>query len=284
MQDHIIRATIPGVRAFAAVTTQLVEEARRRHECYPVCSAALGRTMTAALLLAENLKTDESITVRISGDGPIKEIVADAQNQCVRGYLRNPYIDLPLNNGKLDVGKAVGKGFIYVTRFTNLKEPFTGSAPLISGEIAEDVTNYLYISEQTPSSIGLGVLVDTDLSIKQAGGFFIQPLPDVEEYVLTRLEKNLASLPSVTQMLLSEPSAVKMLEKVFEGFEINVYEEKPVSFKCRCSRERVKAMLISLGKNEIEEMINEGQAEIKCHFCGDKYIFNAEELKKLLLR
>lgn len=280
--DHIVRATVPGVRGFAAVTTQLVEEARKRHDCYPVTAAALGRTLTASLLLADNLKTKESLTVRISGDGPAGEIVADAEPGIVRGYIRNPHVDLPLRGIKLDVGRAVGRGNIYVTRFTGLKQPFTGSAPLVSGEIAEDVTNYLMVSEQTPSSVALGVLVDTDLTVIAAGGFIIQPLPGVSDEVLTVIEKTLTTLPPVSSMVRSGYDAQKILKTVFSGLDVTTYQPQPLTFKCRCSRERVKNMLISLGAQELKEMIAEGKAEVRCHFCGDAYQFTKVELENLL--
>lgn len=227
MEDHVIRATAPGLRAFAAVTTNLTDEARRRHNCYPVAAAALGRTMTAALLLATNLKADESITVRISGDGPLGEIIADATARgSVRGYVKNPQIDLPLQEGKLDVGKAVGAGNIFVTRFTGLKRPFTGSAPLVSGEIAEDVTNYLLTSEQTPSSVALGVLVGPDYTVQAAGGFLVQALPGAADEVIDKLEQNLASLRPVSHLIKAGYGAADILEKIFTGLSINLYEPK----------------------------------------------------------
>ena len=283
MHDHLIRATAPGIRAFAAVTTNLVEEARQRHNCFPVAIAALGRTMTGALLLAANLKTAESITVRISGDGPLQEIVADAYpDGSVRGYVRNPFVDLPLKEGKWDVGQAVGKGHIYVTRFVGLKQPFTGSAALVSGEIAEDITQYLAVSEQTPSSVALGVLVAPDTTVAAAGGFFIQALPGAEENALTQLENNLQHLPPISQMISSGKDAKGILEMLFAGLPITTYESLELNFNCQCSRERVENMLISLGADEIKEMILEGQAEVCCHFCSEKYQFDAQELDGIL--
>lgn len=283
MPDNLIRATVPGVRAFAAVTTELVEEARLRHNCYPVASAALGRTMTAALLLAANLKSDESLTIRFSGDGPLGETVADAHaTGIVRGYVRNPHVDLPLRGNKLDVGKAVGQGHIYVTRFTGLKQPFTGSAPLVSGEIAEDVTNYLMVSEQTPSSVGLGVLVNPDLTVQAAGGFVIQALPDSDDSVLAKIEHNLAKLPPVSQMVCEGKDAAGIIEMIFDGLPISFYDVMPVKFSCPCSADRVSNMLISLGAKELTEMVEEGKAEVCCHFCAEKYQFTKEDLQALL--
>jgi molecular chaperone Hsp33 len=281
--DHLIRATAQGIRAFAAVTTDLAEEARVRHNCYPVTAAALGRVMTGALLMAANLKTEESLTVRFSGDGPAGDIVADAYaDGTVRGYVKNPRIDLPLRNSKLDVGGAVGKGQVYVTRFTGLKQPFTGSSELVSGEIAEDLTRYLAISEQTPSSLALGVLVEPDMKVSAAGGFLVQALPNVEDELLDTLEQNLAKLPPVSQLVHDGYDAKKIIQAVFAGLHINLYDEVPLKFNCQCSRERVKNMLISLGKQELSSLAEEGQAEIVCHFCAEKYQFNKAALEALI--
>ncbi|QDR80659.1 Hsp33 family molecular chaperone HslO [Sporomusa termitida] len=283
MHDHLIRATAPGIRAFAAVTTKLVEEARRRHDCFPVATAALGRTMTGALLLAANLKTAESLTVRISGNGPLGEIVADAApDGSVRGYVRNPVVDLPLHNGKLDVGRAVGSGHIHITRFVGLKQPFTGSTALVSGEIAEDITQYLTVSEQTPSSVALGVLIAPDTSTLAAGGFFIQALPDAEEDALIKLETNLRQNPSVSHMVHSGRDAKGILETVFAGLPVNFYDSLDLRFNCQCSRARVQNMLISLGAEELKAMTAEGRAEVCCHFCNEKYQFNTTELAAIL--
>ncbi|MGL5514670.1 MAG: Hsp33 family molecular chaperone HslO [Sporomusa sp.] len=283
MHDHLVRATAPGFRAFAAVTTNLVDEARRRHNCFPVATAALGRTMTGSLLLAANLKTAESLTVRISGNGPLAEIVADAYpDGSVRGYVKNPFVDLPLNNGKWDVGQAVGTGHIYVTRFVGLKQPFSGSASLTSGEIAEDITHYLTVSEQTPSSVALGVLIAPDTTTAAAGGIFIQALPGATEDVLIKLEENLHQLPAVSQMVASGKDAEAILATVFTGLELTVYDSLDLRFNCRCSRDRVRNMLISLGAAEIGEMVAEGHAEICCHFCSEKYQFDTLELTEIL--
>lgn len=285
MQDHIIKATTTGgVRAFAIVTTNLVEEARKRHDCYPVAIAGLGRTMTAALLLAANLKTDESITVRIAGNGPLGDIIADAHaSGIVRGYLKNPHVDLPLRNNKLDVGTAVGDGQIFVTRFTGLKQPFTGSSELVSGEIAEDVTNYLFISEQTPSSVALGVLVQPDLTVSAAGGFIVQALPNADDEVLRRIEKNIASLPPISQLISEGKDATGIINILFAELPITFHEKTPVQFKCSCSHERIQEMLISLGIKEIDDIIKtDGQAEICCHFCGEKYQLDQQDLEEVV--
>ncbi|VBB07929.1 heat shock protein hsp33 [Lucifera butyrica] len=285
MRDHLIRATTPGIRAFAAVTTELVEEARRRHDCYPVASAALGRTMTAALMLAANLKTEETLTLRIEGDGPLGTVVTDANSRgAVRGYVKNPQIHLPLREGKLDVGKAVGSGTITLTRFTGLKQPFSGSAPLLTGEIGEDVANYLLLSEQTPSTVAVGVLVQPDLTVTAAGGLLVQAMPGADDKTVAAVEENLARLPAVSQLVTEGYDGAAMLEKVFAGLPVNLYDSYPLAFNCPCSKEKVENVLISLGKSELEDIILDGQAELICHFCNQKYIFERAELEDLLKR
>lgn len=283
MTDHLVKATVPGVRAFAAVTTALVEEARRRHDCWPVAAAALGRTMTAALLLAANLKTDEYLTIRIDGDGPLGGVIADAHAQgTVRGYVRNPHTDLPLAGGKLPVGRAVGAGHIHVIRFTGMKQPFTGTVPLVSGEIGEDVANYLLTSEQTPSTVSLGVLVDTDDTVAAAGGIVVQAMPGAEDEVLAKIEANLAALPPVSELVRGGADAASMLLKIFAGLEATVFEPAKLAFYCQCSPERVENMLVSLGRQELSEMAEEGKAEVRCHFCGEKYDISGERLRELM--
>lgn len=285
MQDHLLRATANGVRAFVAVTTNLTEEARQRHDCYPIAAAALGRTMTGAMLLAANLKTDESISIRIDGDGPLGAVVADAwADGRVRGYVEEPHTDLPLHNGKLDVGQAVGAGHINVTRFTGLKHPFTGSAELVSGEIAEDMTNYLYVSEQTPSTISLGVLVNPDLSVAAAGGLMVQALPGADDAALEQIENNLAALGPISQLIQQGMDGQAILQKIFAGMEVelNLYEPLELTFRCQCSRERVTTALISLGVEELTDILKDEQAELCCHFCAEKYQFNKEELEELI--
>ncbi|WP_346354532.1 Hsp33 family molecular chaperone HslO [Azotosporobacter soli] len=284
MHDHIVKGVAAGsVRIFAAVTTQLVEEGRRRHDCYPVAAAALGRTMTGALLLAADLKTQERITIRIAGDGPIGEVIADADGAgTVRGYVKQPQIDLPLREGKLDVAAAVGNGNIHVTRFTGMKQPFTGNASLVSGEIAEDITHYLYSSEQTLSSVALGVLVNPDATVAAAGGFFIQVMPGAEEGVITQVEKNLAALAPISSLVKTGLAASDIIQHAFAGLEYTIQEEQPLAFRCTCSRDKVSNMLISLGREELEDMANEEEAEIICHFCAEAYAFKREELQCLI--
>lgn len=284
MSDKLVKAITKGVRVYAAVTTDLVNEAIRRHDCYPVAAAVLGRTMTGALLLAANLKNKEALTVNIRGDGPLKNITADAVPEgFVRGYVANPHVELPLNDrGKLDVGGGVGQGLVTVTRFTGLREPMRGSSEIVTGEIAEDLTNYLYVSEQTPSSIGLGVLVDTDFSAKAAGGFIIQPMPDADEETISRLEENLQKLRPVTTMIDEGKDAREIILEIMNGFEMEFLTTTDLAFRCQCSKERLEDVLLNLNHDDMESLIADGQAEVCCHFCGEKYHFSREELQHLL--
>ena len=284
MSDKLVKAITKGVRVYAAVTTDLVNAAIRRHDCYPVAAAALGRTMTGALLLAANLKNKEALTVNIRGDGPLKNITADAVPEgFVRGYVANPHVELPLNDrGKLDVGGGVGQGLVTVTRFTGLREPMRGSSEIVTGEIAEDLTNYLYVSEQTPSSIGLGVLVDTDFSAKAAGGFIIQPMPDADEETISRLEENLQKLRPVTTMIDEGKDAREIILEIMNGFEMEFLTTTDLAFRCQCSKERLEDVLLNLNHDDMESLIADGQAEVCCHFCGEKYHFTREELQHLL--
>ena len=284
MSDKLVKAITKGVRVYAAVTTDLVNEAIRRHDCYPVAAAALGRTMTGALLLAANLKNKEALTVNIRGNGPLKNITADAVPEgFVRGYVADPHVELPLNDkGKLDVGGGVGQGLVTVTRFTGLREPMRGSSEIVTGEIAEDLTNYLYVSEQTPSSIGLGVLVDTDFSAKAAGGFMIQPMPDADEEIISKLEANLQKLRSVTTMIDEGKDAKEIILEIMSGFDMEFLTTTDLAFKCQCSKERLEDVLLNLNHDDMESLIADGQAEVCCHFCGEKYHFTKEELQHLL--
>lgn len=283
--DYLVKAVAKGVRAYAAVTTDIANEAISRHKLSPLAAAALGRTMTGALLLAANLKNKEALTLKIAGDGVLGKITADATPEgYVRGFLDNPAADLPLNSkGKLNVGRGVGKGYLSVTRFTGLKEPTTGSAELVTGEIAEDITNYLFVSEQTPSSVGLGVLIDTDFTAKASGGFFLQPLPDAEEEVISILEDNLKKLPPVSSLVAegkTPEEILKLLLKDIDGFEI--LSKTELAFRCKCSKERVEETLLSLGEKDLKSLVDDGKAEVVCHFCGEKYELDKEDLEMLL--
>ena len=285
LSGKLIRAVAAGatLRAFAAVTTDVVEEARRRHDCYPVAAAALGRTLTGALLLGATLKENENLTLRIAGDGPLGGLIADTDGAGnVRGYVRNPQIHLPSKNGKLDVGGAVGQGYIYVTRDAGLKEPYTGSAPLVSGEIAADITHYLSASEQTPATVALGVLVNPDCSVQAAGGFFVQVMPGVEEAVIEHLEANLKKLPPVSALVNAGGTAEDMLAGVFNGLTWQVLAEQKPRYYCRCSKERLARVFATLERQELQEMIDEGRAEVRCHFCNEVYLFSKEELAEIM--
>lgn len=284
MSDTLVKAITKGVRVYAAVTTDLVNEAIKRHDCYPVAAAALGRTMTGALLMAANLKNKEAITINIRGNGPLANITADAVPEgYVRGYVANPHVELPLNaQGKLDVGGGVGQGLVTVTRFTGLREPMRGSSEIVSGEIAEDLTNYLYVSEQTPSSIGLGVLVDTDYTAKAAGGFMIQPMPDADEEIITKLEENLKNLRPVTAMIAEGKGPKEIIEEIMTGFQMEFLTTTELGFKCQCSKERLEDVLLNLNRDDMLSLIEDGQAEVCCQFCGEKYNFTKAELEHLL--
>ena len=284
MQDHLVKAISDGVRVYAAVTTNLVNEAIERHNCYPVASAALGRTMTGALLLAANLKNKECLTIKFKGDGPLGSVVADATPEgFVRGYIEHPQVNLPLNaKGKLDVGGGVGAGIVSVTRFTGLKDPITGSCEIVTGEIAEDITNYLFISEQTPSSVGLGVLVGKDLKAIAAGGFIIQPLPDATDETITKLENNLKKIRPVSTMVHDGLDAKGIIAELLQGFKIEYLTTTDLAFKCQCSRSRIESMLMTLNEHDLQSLIDDGHAEVCCHFCGKKYQFSEEELTALL--
>ena len=284
MSDTLVKAITKGVRVYAAVTTDLVNEAIKRHDCYPVAAAALGRTMTGALLMAANLKNKEAITINIRGNGPLANITADAVPEgYVRGYVANPHVELPLNaQGKLDVGGGVGQGLVTVTRFTGLREPMRGSSEIVSGEIAEDLTNYLYVSEQTPSSIGLGVLVDTDYTAKAAGGFMIQPMPDADEEIITKLEENLKNLRPVTTMIAEGTGPKEIIEEIMTGFQMEFLTTTELGFKCQCSKERLEDVLLNLNRDDMLSLIEDGQAEVCCQFCGAKYNFTKAELEHLL--
>lgn len=284
MSDHIVRALAPGVRIVAAITTELVEVARIRHCCSPVAAAALGRTMTAALLLSETIKGDECLTIRVSGDGPLGDVVADTPaRHGVRGYIHNPQVDLPpKENGKLDVGAAVGSGMLHVIRFSPQRETFTGTVKLVSGEIAEDITRYLLESEQTPSTVGLGVLVDPDGSVSGAAGFLVQAMPDVAEKMLSVIELNLSLVDSPSQLAQEGSSASDIIRLLLTGVDsVTLFEPEPIQFQCTCNREKVGAILTGLGKTELASMVEEGMAEIHCNFCNQAYRFDRMELEEL---
>ncbi|WP_080831612.1 Hsp33 family molecular chaperone HslO [Cohnella massiliensis] len=289
MKDQLVRGTAwnDGIRVFAARTTNLVGELQRRHDTYPVATAALGRTATAAAMMGVMLKGQEKLTVQVKGDGPIGQVVVDANASAeVRGYVDFPHVHLASNaQGKLDVAGAVGRnGYLYVIKDLGLREPYKGSVPIISGELGEDFTYYFALSEQTPSAVGLGVLVDTDHSVLHAGGFIVQVMPGLDDAGLSRLENAVAAMPPVTA-LLQQGETPESILKFLVGDDLTLHDEMEPRFQCHCSVERVERTLISMGANELRQLIDEdGQAEVHCHFCNETYAFDASQLEALLRR
>lgn len=288
MGDYIVRATAANsqIRAFAATTRELVEYARAAHNTSPVATAALGRLLTAGSMMGIMMKGDKDLlTLQIHASGPLNgmTVTADAKGN-VKGYVGNPNVVIHANEkGKLDVAGAVGIGFMNVIKDMGLKEPYLGQTELRTSEIAEDLTYYFATSEQVPSSVGLGVLMEKDNTVKQAGGFILQLMPFTEEEVINRLEENLKRVTSVTGMLEEGKTPEGILETLLEGFDIEINDRVPTQFHCNCSKERVEKALISIGRKEIQEMIDEGkEIEMNCHFCNKNYIFTVEELKNIL--
>ncbi|SDG17659.1 molecular chaperone Hsp33 [Fontibacillus panacisegetis] len=285
-KDILIRGTAMDgkVRAFAVRTTALVEELRRRHDTYPTTTAALGRTTTAAAMMGAMLKGEEKLTIQVQGDGPVGQIIADANAKGeVRGYVKNPHVQLPSNSlGKLDVAGAVGTtGFIHVIKDLGLKEPYRGSSPIISGELGEDFTYYFAVSEQTPSAVGLGVLVDTDSSVIVAGGFIIQLLPGLSDDEIDVIERAVGQMPPVTALLDQGMELDEMLRWIVP--DVNILEEMDIHFKCTCSRDRVERTLISLGKDELAALKDtEEETEVVCDFCNEAYTFTNSEIDELI--
>ena len=286
--DSLIRgnSTDGSIRVFSAITTDMVNEAHRIHNTSATASAALGRLLTAAAILGAQLKNDsDSITLQINGDGDIGMLVAVTDNNShVRGYVENPSADLPLNEkGKLDVGGAIGGGFLSVIRDLSMKEPYIGRTPLVSGEIAEDLTYYFAKSEQIPTAIALGVLVDTDLTIKAAGGYMLQLMPEATDKDADKLTEIIEHLPSVTDMITNGMSAEDIAFAVTNGFDMLIETNCPEpKYECKCSRERMERALISIGKKELRELIDEqGETEMCCQFCDKKYNFDKAELESL---
>lgn len=275
------------VMATAVDTTDIVNEAERIHRTSAVVTAALGRLLTAGSMMGNMLKgKDDTITLRVNGDGPTGSLIVVSDfNGDVRGYVQNPVVEIPLNEkGKLDVGGAVGKnGLLYVLKDLGLKEPFSGSVPLVSGEIAEDITSYYALSEQIPTVCALGVLVNPDLSVKAAGGYIIQLLPAASDKTIDKLEKSIMEMASVTTMLSGGMTPEEIVKTALKEFEVEVLYTQDIEYKCNCSKERVSKALISLGKEELTEMAAEtGVTEISCHFCDKVYKFSSSELKKLI--
>lgn len=288
MKDYIIRATSGDgqIRAFAATSRDLVEYARAAHNTSPVATAALGRLLTGAAMMGVMMKgKDDLLTVKIEGDGPIHGLTVTADSQGnVKGYAFNPEVMLPPNEkGKLDVGGALGVGVLSVIKDIGLKDPYVGQTILVTGEIAEDLTYYFATSEQTPSSVALGVLMNKNNTVRQAGGFIIQLLPGATEEMISGLEEKLGSIAPITSLLDEGMTPEMILEYILGDFGLEILDRMPVQFVCNCSRQRIEKALISVGKQELQEMIDEGKTiEVNCQFCNHHYAVTVEELKSLL--
>jgi molecular chaperone Hsp33 len=288
MTDYIIRATAANnqIRAFACTTKQTVEEARRIHNTTPVATAALGRLLSAGVMMGAMLKNEKDlITLQIKGDGPIGGVLVTCDSQArIKGYVNNAFVDIPLKeNGKLDVSGAIGSGLLTVIMDLGLKEPYSGQIKLISGEIAEDIAYYYANSEQVPSVVALGVLVDKDYSVKQSGGFIIQLMPDAEETIIEQLEENLKNISSITNLLEEGNTPEEILGIMLKGLEMVINDKMDTSYYCNCSRERVEKALISIGKKDLLELVEEGEeVKLNCHFCNTEFGFSVDEITKLL--
>lgn len=287
MTDYIIRATAADgeIRAFAATTRDLVEEARSAHNTSPVATAALGRLLTAGSMMGSMMKgEDDLLTIKIQGDGPIGGLTVTADSKGdVKGYVFEPSVMLPPNaQGKLDVGGALGVGVLSVIQDTGMKEPYVGQTILVSGEIAEDLTYYYATSEQIPTSVALGVLMNRDNTVRQAGGFIIQLMPGASEEMISRLESRLAEISSITSLLDAGQSPEEILEHILGEFNLCITDRMDTRFTCSCDKARVEKALISIGKKDLQEMIDDGKPiEVNCHFCNKNYTFEVEELEEL---
>lgn len=289
MEDKIIRATAKDgmVRIIGAITTNLVNEGTKIHNCTPVASAAFGRMMTAAALMGSTLKGEkELITLKINGGGEINGITVTVHSDCtLKGFIGNPNVDRPLNEkGKLDVGGVIGtNGLLYVIKDLGLKDPYIGQVPIQTGEIGDDFAFYFTVSEQTPSAVSLGVLVDKDLSIKCAGGFIVQMMPGADELLADVITYRLQEIPPITTMINEGKTIEEILEYIFEGMDLKILDYIKPKYNCDCSRERVEKALISIGRSELQNLYNEGkEEEIVCNFCNTKYKFTKEDIGNLL--
>ena len=287
MNDYMIRATAAGgqVRAFAVSSRDIVETARAAHNTSPVITAALGRLLTAGAMMGNMMKSeDDVLTLKVEGSGPARYILVSADSKGnVKGYAANPNVILPANaKGKLDVAGAIGVGLLTVTKDMGLKEPYSGTCELISGEIAEDLTYYFASSEQTPSSVGLGVLMNKDNTVNVAGGFIIQIMPDATDETIDAIEQKISTIQSVTGMLEEGMKPEDILNLILGDLELEILEKIPVRFFCGCTKERVSSALISVGSKDLQDIIDDGEPiEIICHYCSKKYTFDIDELKEL---
>lgn len=287
MSDYIVRATAANdqIRAFAITSREMVEKARQLHETSPVATAAFGRLLTGAAMMGSMMKGEKDIlTIRMRGDGPINGITVTADSGSnVKGYVGNPNVIIPPNYlGKLDVGAAIGYGTMSVTKDLGMKEPYTSQINLTTSEVAEDLTYYFAASEQVPSAVALGVLMEKNNTVKQAGGFILQLMPFAEEKVISFLEDKVNKISSVTDMLEKGMTPEDILEEVVGELGLKINDKIPTSYKCNCSRERVSRALVSIGKKELNDMINDGkEININCNFCNTNYAFSVAELKEL---
>lgn len=286
-RDYLVRiiSRSGSFRALACVTTELVREGCRRHETSPTASAALGRALTGGVLMGALLKTGQRVGLKFEGNGPIRKILVEAEsNGAVRGYVGEPAVDLPLRNGKLDVAGALGRaGLLTVTKDLRMKEPYHGTVQLYSSEIAEDLAYYLTDSEQVPSAVGLGVYLEPDGSVAAAGGFLIQALPPQDEAAIDRLMERIAQLTTLSELLRQGETPEQLLERLFEGIPCDTLEKRAVAFACSCSREKIERVLISLGREELTSLLEtQGEAEVTCEFCRERYHLERAELERLL--
>lgn len=288
MEDYMVRATAAGnqIRAFAVTAKGVVEAGRQAHNTSPIATAALGRMLCAGAMMGSMMKNEQDLlTIQIKGAGPMKGAVVTADYKGrVKGYVHCPDVMLPPNkDGKLDVGGAIGAGILNVIRDMGLKEPYTGQTILQTGEIADDLTYYFATSEQVPSSVGLGVLMEHDNTVKQAGGFIIQLMPFAEEKIIDQLEENIKNITSVTEMLDKNMTPEMILEELLGNLELDIMDKMPIAYYCNCTKERVEKALISIGRKDLKEMIDDGEEiEVNCHFCNKNHTFSIEELKDLL--
>lgn len=287
MKDYLVRiiAKNANVRALACVTTELVREACRRHEASPTASAALGRVLTGAALMGALLKSRQRVVIRFDSNGPLKKVIAEATSSGeVRGYVAKPYVHLPLKDGKLDVAGAIGKsGTLTVIKDLGLKEPYTGMVRIITGEVAEDLAYYFAESEQIPSAVGLGVYIEPNGKVSPSGGFLIQTFPPQNPKVIDDIIRRIEKMPNLAELLRNGKKPEQLLADIFSHIPYEILEKRELVFKCSCSKERVQQALLSLGKGEVEKLIKEqGGAEAKCEFCGEKYYFTKSELEEIL--
>ncbi len=288
--DYIIRATAANsqIRAFACVSTEIVETARRAHNTSPVVTAALGRLLTAGAMMGSMMKGEKDLlTLKIACNGPVKGLTVTADsNAKVKGYAYQSVVNLPPSpKGKLDVGKALDIGVLSVIKDMGLKEPYVGQTDLVTGEIAEDLTYYFATSEQVPSSVALGVLMNRDNTVCCAGGFILQLLPFADEEVIVKLEKKISEITSVTSMLDKGMTPEEILEELLGEFDLTILDKIPAEFSCNCTKERVEKAIVSIGRKDLQEMIDDGKPiEVNCHFCNTNYEFSIEELKDIIVR